>query len=134
MLPLTNTSRTQNSIIKELLDIYDLHSSNHVDVFFVADILYALGKTPTKTEIETQFGRTEKEGVKFVSKETAHRKISKILRSREIKLKSSQRSNNDRSKSVNVNKPSESEKFNEDEYRDYLLELTYLKTIKSYQL
>ena len=127
MLPLTNTSRTQNSIIKELLDIYDLHSSNHVDVFFVADILYALGKTPTKTEIETQFGRTEKEGVKFVSKETAHRKISKILRSREIKLKSSQRSNNDRSKSANVNKPSESEKFNEDEYRDYLLELTYLK-------
>ena len=127
MLPLTNTSRTQNSIIKELLDIYDLHSSNHIDVFFVADILYALGKTPTKTEIETQFGRTEKEGVKFVSKETAHRKISKILRSREIKLKSSQRSNNDRSKSVNVNKPSESEKFNEDEYRDYLLELTYLK-------
>ena len=127
MLPLTNTSRTQNSIIKELLDIYDLHSNNHVDVFFVADILYALGKTPTKIEIETQFGRTEKEGVKFVSKETAHRKISKILRSREIKLKSSQRSNNDRSKSVNVNKPSESEKFNEDEYRDYLLELTYLK-------
>ena len=127
MPPLTNTSRTQNSIIKELLDIYDLHSSNHVDVFFVADILYALGKTPTKIEIETQFGRTEKEGVKFVSKETAHRKISKILRSREIKLKSSQRSNNDRSKSVNVNKPSESEKFNEDEYRDYLLELTYLK-------
>ena len=127
MLPLTNTSRTQNSIIKELLDIYDLHSNNHVDVFFVADILYALGKTPTKTEVETQFGRTEKEGVKFVSKETAHRKISKILRSREIKLKSSQRSNNDRSKSVNVNKPSESEKFNEDEYRDYLLELTYLK-------
>ena len=127
MPPLTNSSRTQNSIIKELLDIYDLHSSNHVDVFFVADILYALGKTPTKTEIETQFGRTEKEGVKFVSKETAHRKISKILRSREIKLKSSQRSNNDRSKSVNVNKPSESEKFNEDEYRDYLLELTYLK-------
>ena len=127
MLPLTNTSRTQNSIIKELLDIYDLHSNNHVDVFFVADILYALGKTPTKTEIETQFGRTEKEGVKFVSKETAHRKISKILRSREIKLESSQRSNNDRSKSVNVNKPSESEKFNEDEYRDYLLELTYLK-------
>ena len=127
MPPLTNSSRTQNSIIKELLDIYDLHSSNHVDVFFVADILYALGKTPTKTEIETQFGRTEKEGVKFVSKETAHRKISKILRSREIKLKSSQRSNNDRSKSANVNKPSESEKFNEDEYRDYLLELTYLK-------
>ena len=127
MPPLTNTSRTQNSIIKELLDIYDLHSSNHVDVFFVADILYALGKTPTRTEIETLFGRTEKEGVKFVSKETAHRKISKILRSREIKLKSSQRSNNDRSKSVNVNKPSESEKFNEDEYRDYLLELTYLK-------
>ena len=127
MLPLTNTSRTQNSIIKELLDIYDLHSSNHVDVFFVADILYALGKTPTKTEIETQFGRTEKEGVKFVSKETAHRKISKILRSREIKLKSSQRSNNDRSKSVNVNKPSKSKKFNEDEYRDYLLEMTYLK-------
>ena len=127
MPPLTNTSRTQNSIIKELLDIYDLHSSNHVDVFFVADILYALGKTPTKIEIETQFGRTEKEGVKFVSKETAHRKISKILRSREIKLKSSQRSNNDRSKSVNVNKPSESEKFNENEYRDYLLELTYLK-------
>ena len=127
MPPLTNTSRTQNSIIKELLDIYDLHSSNHVDVFFVADILYALGKTPTKIEIETQFGQTEKEGVKFVSKETAHRKISKILRSREIKLKSSQRSNNDRSKSANVNKPSESEKFNEDEYRDYLLELTYLK-------
>ena len=127
MPPLTNSSRTQNSIIKELLDIYDLHSSNHVDVFFVADILYALGKTPTKTEIETQFGRTEKEGVKFVSKETAHRKISKILRSREIKLKSSERSNNDRSRSVNVNKPSESEKFNEDEYRDYLLELTYLK-------
>ena len=127
MPPLTNSSRTQNSIIKELLDIYDLHSSNHVDVFFVADILYALGKTPTKIEIETQFGRTEKEGVKFVSKETAHRKISKILRSREIKLKSSQRSNNDRSKSANVNKPSESEKFNEDEYRDYLLELTYLK-------
>ena len=127
MPPLTNTSRTQESIIKELLDIYDLQSNNHVDVFFVADILYALGKTPTKTEIETQFGRTEKEGVKFVSKETAHRKISKILRSREIKLKSSQRSNNDRSKSVNVNKPSESEKFNEDEYRDYLLELTYLK-------
>ena len=127
MPPLTNTSRTQNSIIKELLDIYDLHSNNHVDVFFVADILYALGKTPTKIEIETQFGRAEKEGVKFVSKETAHRKISKILRSREIKLKSSQRSNNDRSKSVNVNKPSESEKFNEDEYRDYLLELTYLK-------
>ena len=127
MPPLTNSSRTQNSIIKELLDIYDLHSNNHVDVFFVADILYALGKTPTKIEIETQFGRTEKEGVKFVSKETAHRKISKILRSREIKLKGSQRSNNDRSKSVNVNKPSESEKFNEDEYRDYLLELTYLK-------
>ena len=127
MPPLTNSSRTQNSIIKELLDIYDLHSSNHVDVFFVADILYALGKTPTKIEIETQFGRTEKEGVKFVSKETAHRKISNILRSREIKLKSSQRSNNDRSKSVNVNKPSESEIFNEDEYRDYLLELTYLK-------
>ena len=127
MPPLTNTSRTQESIIKELLDIYDLQSNNHVDVFFVADILYALGKTPTKTEIETQFGRTEKEGVKFVSKETAHRKISNILRSREIKLKSSQRSNNDRSKSVNVNKPSESEKFNEDEYRDYLLELTYLK-------
>ena len=127
MPPLTNTSRTQESIIKELLDIYDLQSNNHVDVFFVADILYALGKTPTKTEIETQFGRTEKEGVKFVSKETAHRKISKILRSREIKLKSSQRSNNDRSKSANVNKPSESEKFNEDEYRDYLLELTYLK-------
>ena len=127
MPPLTNTSRTQNSIIKELLDIYDLHSNNHVDVFFVADILYALGKTPTKTEVETQFGRTEKEGVKFVSKETAHRKISKILRSREIKLKSSERSNNDRSRSVNVNKPSESEKFNEDEYRDYLLELTYLE-------
>ena len=127
MPPLTNSSRTQNSIIKELLDIYDLHSNNHVDVFFVADILYALGKTPTKIEIETQFGRTEKEGVKFVSKETAHRKISKILRSREIILKSSERSNNDRSKSANVNKPSESEKFNEDEYRDYLLELTYLK-------
>ena len=127
MPPLTNTSRTQNSIIKELLDIYDLHSSNHVDVFFVSDILYALGKTPTKIEIETQFGQTEKEGVKFVSKETAHRKISKILRLREFKLKSSQRSNNDRSKSANVNKPSESEKFNEDEYRDYLLELTYLK-------
>ena len=127
MPPLTNTSRTQKSIIKELLDIYDLQSNNHVDVFFVADILYALGKTPTKTEIETEFGRTEKEGIKFVSKGTAHRKISKILRLREIKLKSSQRSNDDQSKSVNVNKTSESEKFNEDEYRDYLLELTYLE-------
>ena len=127
MPPLTNTSRTQESIIKELLEIYDLQSNNHVDVFFVPDILYALGKTPTKIEIETEFGQTEKEGIKFVSKGTAHRKISKILRLREIKLKSSQRSNNDRSKSANVNKPSESEKFNEDEYRDYLLELTYLK-------
>ena len=127
MPPLTNTSRTQETIIKELLQIYDLQSNNHVDVFFVPDILYALGKTPTKIEIETEFGQTEKEGIKFVSKGTAHRKISKILRLREIKLKSSQRSNDDRSKSVNVNKPSESEKFNEDEYRDYLLELTYLK-------
>ena len=127
MPPLTNTARTQETIIKELLEIYDLQSNNHVDVFFVPDILYALGKTPTKIEIETEFGRTEKEGIKFVSKGTAHRKISKILRLREIKLKGSQRSNDDRSKSVNVNKPSESEKFNEDEYRDYLLELTYLK-------
>ena len=127
MPPLTNTSRTQETIIKELLQIYDLQSNNHVDVFFVPDILYALGKTPTKIEIETEFGQTEKEGIKFVSKGTAHRKISKILRLREIKLKSSQRSNDDRSKSVNVNKTSESEKFNEDEYRDYLLELTYLK-------
>ena len=127
MPPLTNTSRTQESIIKELLEIYDLQSNNHVDVFFVPDILYALGKTPTKIEIETEFGRTEKEGIKFVSKGTAHRKISKILRLRKIRLKNSQESNDNQSKAENVNKISESEKFNEDEYRDYLLELTYLK-------
>ena len=102
MPPLTNTSRTQESIIKELLDIYDLQSNNHVDVFFVADILYALGKTPTKTEIETEFGRTEKEGIKFVSKGTAHRKISKILRLRKIRLKNSQESNDNQSKAENV--------------------------------
>ena len=127
MPPLTTTSRTQETIIKELLEIYDLQSNNHVDVFFVPDILYALGKTPTKIGIETEFGQTEKEGIKFVSKGTAHRKISKILRLREIKLKNSQRSNDNQSKSVNVNETSESEKFNEDEYRDYLLELTYLE-------
>ena len=127
MPPLTNTSRTQETIIKELLEIYDLQSNNHVDVFFVPDILYALGKTPTKIEIETEFGRTEKEGIKFVSKGTAHRKISKILRLRKIRLKNSQESNDNQSKAENVNKISESEKFNEDEYRDYLLELTYLK-------
>ena len=127
MPPLTNTARTQETIIKELLEIYDLQSNNHVDVFFVPDILYALGKTPTKIEIETEFGRTEKEGIKFVSKGTAHRKISKILRLRKIKLKNSQESNDNQSKAQNVNKISESEKFNEDEYRDYLLELTYLK-------
>ena len=127
MPPLTTTSRTQETIIKELLEIYDLQSNNHVDVFFVPDILYALGKTPTKIEIETEFGRTEKEGIKFVSKGTAHRKISKILRLRKIKLKNSQESNDNQSKAVNVNEISESENFNEDEYRDYLLELTYLK-------
>ena len=127
MPPLTTTSRTQETIIKELLEIYDLQSNNHVDVFFVPDILYALGKTPTKIEIETEFGRTEKEGIKFVSKGTAHRKISKILRLRKIKLKNSQESNDNQSKAENVNEISESEKFNEDEYRDYLLELTYLK-------
>ena len=127
MPPLTNTARTQETIIKELLEIYDLQSNNHVDVFFVPDILYALGKTPTKIEIETEFGRTEKEGIKFVSKGTAHRKISKILRLRKIRLKNSQESNDNQSKAENVNKISESEKFNEDEYRDYLLELTYLK-------
>ena len=127
MPPLTNTSRTQETIIKELLEIYDLQSNNHVDVFFVPDILYALGKTPTKIEIETEFGRTEKEGIKFVSKGTAHRKISKILRLRKIRLKNSQESNDNQSKAENVNEISESEKFNEDEYRDYLLELTYLK-------
>ena len=126
MPPLTNTSRTQETIIKELLEIYDLQSNNHVDVFFVPDILYALGKTPTKIEIETEFGRTEKEGIKYVSKGTAHRKISKILRLRKIRLKNSQESNDNQSKSENVNKVNESEKFNEDEYRDYLLELTYL--------
>ena len=127
MPPSTNTSRTQETIIKELLEIYDLQSNNHVDVFFVPDILYALGKTPTKIEIETEFGQTEKEGIKFVSKGTAHRKISKILRLRKIKLKNSQESNDNQSKAANVNETSESEKFNEDEYRDYLLELTYLK-------
>ena len=127
MPPLTNTSRTQESIIKELLEIYDLQSNNHVDVFFVPDILYALGKTPTKIEIETEFGQTKKEGIKYVSKGTAHRKISKILRLRKIRLKNSQESNDNQSKAENVNKISESEKFNEDEYRDYLLELTYLK-------
>ena len=127
MPPLTTTSRTQETIIKELLDIYDLQSNNHVDVFFVPDILYALGKTPTKIEIETEFGQTEKEGIKFVSKGTAHRKISKILRLRKTKLKNSQESNDNQSKAVNVNEISKSEKFNEDEYRDYLLELTYLK-------
>ena len=127
MPPLTNTSRTQETIIQELLEIYDLQSNNHVDVFFVPDILYALGKTPTKIEIETEFGQTEKEGIKFVSKGTAHRKISKILRLRKIRLKNSQESNDNQSKAENVNKISESEKFNEDEYRDYLLELTYLK-------
>ena len=127
MPPLTTTSRTQETIIKELLDIYDLQSNNHVDVFFVPDILYALGKTPTKIEIETEFGQTEKEGIKFVSKGTAHRKISKILRLRKIRLKNSQESNDNQSKAENVNEISESEKFNEDEYRDYLLELTYLK-------
>ena len=127
MPPLTTTSRTQETIIKELLEIYDLQSNNHVDVFFVPDILYALGKTPTKIEIETEFGRTEKEGIKFVSKGTAHRKISKILRLRKIRLKNSQESNDNQSKAENVNEISESEKFNEDEYRDYLLELTYLK-------
>ena len=126
MPPLTNTSRTQESIIKELLEIYDLQSNNHVDVFFVPDILYALGKTPTKIEIETEFGQTKKEGIKYVSKGTAHRKISKILRLRKIRLKNSQESNDNQSKAENVNKISESEKFNEDEYRDYLLELTYL--------
>ena len=127
MPPLTTTSRTQETIIKELLEIYDLQSNNHVDVFFVPDILYALGKTPTKIEIETEFGQTEKEGIKFVSKGTAHRKISKILRLRKIKLKNSQESNDNQSKAENVNEISESEKFNEDEYRDYLLELTYLE-------
>ena len=127
MPPLTDTSRTQETIIKELLEIYDLQSNNHVDVFFVPDILYALGKTPTKIEIETEFGRTEKEGIKFVSKGTAHRKISKILRLRKIRLKNSQESNDNQSKAENVNEISESENFNEDEYRDYLLELTYLK-------
>ena len=127
MPPLTDTSRTQETIIKELLEIYDLQSNNHVDVFFVPDILYALGKTPTKIEIETEFGRTEKEGIKFVSKGTAHRKISKILRLRKIRLKNSQESNDNQSKAVNVNEISKSEKFNEDEYRDYLLELTYLE-------
>ena len=127
MPPLTNTSRTQETIIKELLEIYDLQSNNHVDVFFVPDILYALGKTPTKIEIETEFGQTEKEGIKFVSKGTAHRKISKILRLRKTKLKNSQESNDNQSKAVNVNEISKSEKFNEDEYRDYLLELTYLE-------
>ena len=127
MPPLTNTSRTQETIIKELLEIYDLQSNNHVDVFFVPDILYALGKTPTKIEIETEFGQTKKEGTKYVSKGTAHRKISKILRLRKIRLKNSQESNDNQSKAENVNKVNESEKFNEDEYRDYLLELTYLK-------
>ena len=42
-------------------------------------------------------------------------------------MKNSQESNDNQSKAENVNKISESEKFNEDEYRDYLLELTYLK-------
>ena len=127
MPPLTNTSRTQESIIKELLEIYDLQSNNHVDVFFVPDILYALGKTPTKIEIETEFGQIKEEGIKYVSKRTAHRKISKILQLRKIRLKNSQESNDNQSKAVNVNEISKSEKFNEDEYRDYLLELTYLE-------
>ena len=96
-------------------------------MYSLPDILYAIGKTPTKIEIETEFGQIKKEGIKYVSKGTAHRKISKILRLRKIRLKNSQESNDNQSKAVNVNEISKSEKFNEDEYRDYLLELTYLK-------
>ena len=86
-----------------------------------------------KIEIETEFGQANKEGIKYVSKKLALRKISKILQLRKVKLKNSWRSNKNQTKAENVNKvkdyislDSESEAFNEDQYRDYLLELPYL--------
>ena len=133
MPPLKSTSKTQEATIKELLDIYDLKSNNWIDVFFIPDIFYAIGKNPMKIEIETEFGQANKEGIKYVSKKLALRKISKILQLKKVKLKNSRRSNKNQTKAENVNKvkdfislDSESEAFDEDQYRDYLLELPYL--------
>ena len=72
MPPWTTTSETQETTIKELLDIYDLKSNNWIDVFFIPDIFYAIGKNPTKIEIETEFGQAKKEGIKYISKKNLH--------------------------------------------------------------
>ena len=132
MPPLTSTSKTQEATIKELLDIYDLKSNNWIDVFFIPDIFYAIGKNPIKIEIETEFGQANKEGIKYVTKRLALRKVSKILQLERTKLKNSRRSNKSQAKAENINKvkdlfslDSNSEAFNEDQYRDYLLELPY---------
>ena len=85
-----------------------------------------------KIEIETEFGQANKEGIKYVTKRLALRKVSKILQLERNKLTNSRRSNKSQAKAENINKvkdlfslDSNSEAFNEDQYRDYLLELPY---------
>jgi len=52
--------------IKKICDIYDWHGKGQLDLFYLGDIMYALGFNITK-KICMQNGQQEEEGKKFAS-------------------------------------------------------------------
>ena len=110
--------------IKHVCSIYDLRQNGLLDLFYVPDVLYALGMEPSRNICE-RIGQSENEGERYISHDLATRIILAIMKPQPDKPVDQEP---EKFENTRINKPSPSltsSSFDEDEYRDTMLDETY---------
>ena len=120
---------TTTAKIEYVCSIYDLKQNGLLDLFYVPDVLYALGMEPTRNVCE-KIGQSENEGESYISHDLATRRILAIMKPQPDKPDNQKPEKENPFKFVKTrtNKPSPSltpSSFDEDEYRDAILDETY---------
>ena len=110
--------------IKHVCSIYDLRQNGLLDLFYVPDVLYALGMEPSRNICE-RIGQSGNEGERYISHDLATRIILAIMKPQPDKSVDQEP---EKFENTHINKPSPSLtsfSFDEDEYRDRMLDETY---------
>ena len=64
--------------IKDVCSIYDLDNNGLLDLFYVPDVVYALGIDPTRSICDS-IGRAANERESYISHDLATKRILKIM-------------------------------------------------------
>ena len=114
-------------MIRKILHIYDLKQNGTLDLYYVPDVFYALGKNPTLIML-AEVGQAEKEGDKFITINLAYKRIIKALQKTDHEQNQMKvQVNLPRIKKTRQSPPPQPDpgELDEDEYRDYLIEEPY---------